>query len=155
MDFGRISGAFGKDFGRIPGAFGKDFVWHLACGLLVVCLFFASGLFWVCLWFAACGSFLCSLPCVPSCPLLFPCVRVFPAFPFFARFPFPCQGRTIWGAFWYSCFCFAVDLQCAPPALFGSGLPLQVEVLGPISEALGPSAEKHLWHLEVHANLAK
>jgi len=125
-DFGRILGAFGKDFGRIPGAFGKDFGWHLACGLLVVCLFFASGFFWVCLCFAACGSFLCSLrvfPRVPFSSLVFPCsLRSLS----FARFPFPCHGRTIWGAFWYSCFCFAVDLQCAPPALFGSGLPLQV-----------------------------
>ena len=80
----------------------------IACGLLPAVRFFV--LFRV-------------FPRVPFSSLVFPCSMRSLSF---ARFPFPCQGRTIWGAFWYSCFCFAVDLQCAPPALFGSGLPLQV-----------------------------
>ena len=59
-----------------------------ARGLLVV----GHGLFLVCLCFAVCGSFLCCVPCVPWCPLVFPRV---PCVSFFARFPFPCQDRFI------------------------------------------------------------
>ena len=53
-----------------------------ARGLLVV----GHGLFLVCLCFAVCGSFLCCVPCVPWCPLVFPRV---PCVSFFCALPVP------------------------------------------------------------------
>ena len=134
------------DFGRISGAFGKDFGWHLACGLLAVCLFFASGLFWVCLCFAACGSFLCSLPCVPSCPLFFPCVPVFPAFPFFCALPFPMPRENDLGSILLFLLLLCCWLVVHPSGAFRFGLaPTGVGFLVPNRAKLAPISTPTPW----------
>ena len=99
-----------------------------ARGLLVV----GHGLFLVCLCFAACGSFLCCVPCVPWCPLVFPRV---PCVSFFCALPVP-MPRQVYKSLLFKTF-VGVFSRWLPDRMFLSFLVFFVSFLTPFWEVFG------------------